>query len=335
MPFFWSIGLTLGPTIGGTFAEPVKAFPSVFHEGSIFSTFPYLLPNLICASMLLITVIVVLGFLEETHPNLRRRDRPGDNSVNTTESGLHDSETEPLLPTSTNNSNHSSYRSFPLPPPVAPSRGPLPWNVWMLLFAISIKMAHSVTFQQLLPIFLRTPYDRDVSKDYLGGIGGLSMSLQGVGLVMAVNGVASVGVQVFIYPAVTTWLGTGPTLRLATSLHPFAYILLPYIAFIPAGIWRSIGLFTWLVIRCCFNMLTPPLLYIFLKRSTPNPLMLGRINGLATSMGAGMKTLSPLAAGFLQQVGEKHHISALAWWGSGLLAMVGAVQCWFLETPER
>ena len=95
-----------------------------------------------------------------------------------------------------------------------------------------------------LLIFLRTPYDSDVLKYYLGGIGALSMSLECVGLVIAVNGVASVGVQAIIYPAITTWLGTGPTLRLATSLHPWAYIFLPYIAFIPAGTWRFIGLFT-------------------------------------------------------------------------------------------
>ena len=266
---------------------------------------------------------------------MRRRDKSGDDHPSAAESGLQDPEAEPLIPTSTNSSSHNSYHSFPPHPVEVSEKGRISFNVWMILFAISIKMAHSVTFQQLIPIFLRTPPDDDVPKYCLGGIGGLDMSLQVVGLVMAVNGVASVGVQALIYPVVTTWVGTGATLRLATTLHPFAYIFLPYIAFIPAGTWRLIGFFIWLVIRCCFNMLTPPLLYIFLKRSTPNPLMMGRINGLATSMGAGMKTLSPLAAGFLQDYGEKHHVSALAWWGSGCLAAVGAVQCWFLKTPDK
>ena len=66
MPFFSSIGLTLGPTIRGPFARPLhgicEAVPPMFHGDSIFAMFPYLLLNLICASMLMITVIVVLVF---------------------------------------------------------------------------------------------------------------------------------------------------------------------------------------------------------------------------------------------------------------------------------
>lgn len=298
MPFFWSISLTLGPTIGGTFAEPVKAFPSLSHQDSIFGTFPYLLLNLICASIVLITVIVVLRFLKEIHPNMRRKDKSDEDDTRAAESGLHRSEAEHLMST-TNNSNENSYCSFPMRPAELYEKTRNPFNVWMLLFAISIKMAHSVTFQPLVPIFLRTPPDDYVSTYYLGGTGGLNTSLQGVSLVMAVNGLASVAVQAFLYPVVTTGLGAGPTLRLVSTLYPLAYILL-YIAFIPPRTCCSITIFTWLVSRSCCNLLAPSLLYLFLKRSTPHPRLLGRVNGLATSLGAGMKTLSTLAAGFLQ-----------------------------------
>lgn len=53
MPFVWSIGTIIGPAIGGTFANPSVAFPWLFSPSGIFSMFPYLLPNLICAALLL------------------------------------------------------------------------------------------------------------------------------------------------------------------------------------------------------------------------------------------------------------------------------------------
>lgn len=56
---------------------------------------------------------------------------------------------------------------------------------------------------------------------------------------------------------------------------------------------------------------------------------------MATSTAAGMKTLVPLLAGWLQHLGERKRLSALAWWESGLVAAIGAVQCWFLEMPEE
>src|SRR5438045_1186859 len=71
MPFVWSIGTIIGPAIGGTFANPSKSFPSLFAQNGLFGTFPYLLPNLICASMLLISIVAGYFLLEETHPGMQ------------------------------------------------------------------------------------------------------------------------------------------------------------------------------------------------------------------------------------------------------------------------
>lgn len=71
MPFVWSIGTIIGPSIGGCFANPAENFPSLFSQNGIFASFPYLLPNLLCAFILLLSIIVAYFFLLETHPDMR------------------------------------------------------------------------------------------------------------------------------------------------------------------------------------------------------------------------------------------------------------------------
>lgn len=71
MPFVWSIGTIVGPCIGGTFADPHETWPDTFPRGSLFDKFPYLLPNLVCAALLFISIILGYFLLEETLPALR------------------------------------------------------------------------------------------------------------------------------------------------------------------------------------------------------------------------------------------------------------------------
>lgn len=73
MPFVWSIGTIIGPSIGGTFADPHATWPNAFPEGSLFERFPYLLPNLVCAALLLVSIVLGYFLLEETLPAMQPR----------------------------------------------------------------------------------------------------------------------------------------------------------------------------------------------------------------------------------------------------------------------
>ena len=55
MPFCWSLGTILGPMVAGLTAN-----------SPLFPTLPYLLPNLICGALLVVSIIVGYFFLEET-----------------------------------------------------------------------------------------------------------------------------------------------------------------------------------------------------------------------------------------------------------------------------
>ncbi|KAI9893956.1 MAG: hypothetical protein M1814_005509 [Vezdaea aestivalis] len=67
MPFVWCLGSILGPAMGGALADPCTSYPTMFPRGTVFDKFPYLLPNLVCAIILVFGVVVGLLFLEETH----------------------------------------------------------------------------------------------------------------------------------------------------------------------------------------------------------------------------------------------------------------------------
>ena len=67
----------VGAAIGGTLADPVKNYPSVFGESVFFKEYPYLLPNIVCTAVVVLGLIVGFLFLEETHQDKRNRNDIG------------------------------------------------------------------------------------------------------------------------------------------------------------------------------------------------------------------------------------------------------------------
>lgn len=63
--------------LGGALANPVKNYPSIFPQGSVWSSYPYLLPNLVCTVIVLFGVVIGILFLEETHQEKKYRRDPG------------------------------------------------------------------------------------------------------------------------------------------------------------------------------------------------------------------------------------------------------------------
>ena len=78
----------IGPAVGGLLSEPIKQFPRFFdcseeHElcsrlvafwKPILHAYPFLLPNLVGAIIALVSLVMVLCFVDETLPDDKRRD---------------------------------------------------------------------------------------------------------------------------------------------------------------------------------------------------------------------------------------------------------------------
>lgn len=65
----WSIGLVIGPAVGGYTSRPAEQYPDSFLASlSLFQDFPYLLPNLITAVLSMASMCMIFFFLPETLP---------------------------------------------------------------------------------------------------------------------------------------------------------------------------------------------------------------------------------------------------------------------------
>ncbi|KAF2019629.1 MFS general substrate transporter [Aaosphaeria arxii CBS 175.79] len=353
MPFVWSIGTIIGPSIGGCFAEPVKNFPSFFSSTGIFAKFPYLLPNLICALLLVLAIIAAYVLLDETHPDMQPSgSQDEDDYVSTIET--------PLLPAQGATANAAanltteSYGTFDR---VDIDRDEL-WRVtsngqWiespaseekvitktviMFVAALGIFTYHSMTYDHLLPIFLQDKRADDLAAQSLSPRslgGGLGLSIQNVGIIMSFNGIIQLFVQGVIFPCLASWFGVWKLLVVCTIGHPIAYFIVPYLQLLPENLLYP-GIYTCLSIRSLFSILAYPLLLIMIKESAPSPSCLGQINGLAASTGAAARTVASPVAGLLYGLSIEIHFTPLAWWASALVAIIGVMQIPFLSREAK
>jgi hypothetical protein len=355
MPFVWSIGTIIGPAIGGTFANPCLSFPSVFSQHGVFAHFPYLLPNLICAAFLLLSILAGYFLLQETHPdllpqaNLFGYDENTDHTPLITAAGANANPEIDLRKESYGTFNEVSTREVEhwyfstdgsSQPTVLNEKSrpkPFTWQVSMLVVALGIFTYHSMTYDHLLPIFLQDDRILDLSSvlnvNPFHIPGGLGLTTKAVGLIMSVNGLIALFIQGVIFPVLADWLGIWSIFVLVTILHPIAYFIVPYLAMLPDHLVYT-GIYVCLAIRNILAILAYPVILILLKQASPAPSVLGKINGLAASAGAACRTIAPPVAGLLYGIGTDIGFTGLAWWGSGLVAILGATQLWFVPREK-
>lgn len=343
MPFVWSIGTIIGPCIGGTFADPHATWPEVFPEGSIFDRFPYLLPNLICAVLLFISIFLGYFLLEETHSAMTPRIHLPVDTFASEETPLR--ETSDAIKRPAVDIRSATYGTFRELNPQAtePYEEPekaIQYNIFSnkrimaVVVAMGIYTFHAMCYDHLMPIFFeddRVPLSRSASvPDFLYFPGGLGLSMNAVGVVMAINGVIALFIQAVIFPYAAAKVGVFRLFLIVTLLHPIACLLMPYLIWVPESLLYP-AMYICLTIRDMFNIIVYPLLLILIKEATPTPKILGKVNGFAASAGAACRMIAPPAAGFLYTVGSRMDCTALAWWGSALAAVVGSVQCFTIE----
>jgi hypothetical protein len=344
MPFVWSIGTIIGPAIGGTFANPHEAFPDLFPQGSLFHRFPYLLPNLICASLLLLSVVMGYFLLEETHPDMCPRVLMPD--------GTYVSNETPLLETSdalkrpavdlrseTYGTFHASNGAIVTEKPKQVATSIFSRRIMALIISLSIFTYHSMTYDHLLPIFFEdarvsNPISAAATSPLFYSAGGLGLSVRAVGMIMAVNGLIALFVQAVVFPIAAEKVGIHRLFILVVVLHPIAYLLVPGLLYVSERMLYP-GIYFCLTVRNVLSIILYPLLLILIKEATPSAKGLGKVNGFAASAGAACRMIAPPVAGYLYTVGSRVDCTALAWCGSAVVAVIGAVQCFAVERKQN
>ncbi|KAJ2387852.1 hypothetical protein GGI05_003966, partial [Coemansia sp. RSA 2603] len=195
LPFAWNFGTMLGAMIGGTFADPVNKYPSIFGDSALFKHFPYLLPCIISAMITLVGFLVGYFRFEET---LVRTPK------------VNSAEREPLLRQEEANEPVVVQQEMTLRELLTPT-------VVRVLMANAFMSLSMSMASQLYPIFAATNASE----------GGLGFDTTKIGYTFTVSGIAVIYLQLVAYPKWARKYG-------ALSCYQNGLkIMIPYFVFTP------------------------------------------------------------------------------------------------------
>ncbi|KAH7396774.1 major facilitator superfamily domain-containing protein [Phaeosphaeria sp. MPI-PUGE-AT-0046c] len=367
MPFVWCLGTIVGGFLGGVLARPAIQWPETF-TGTIFQTYPYLLPNLFCTAVVLFGLVVGILFLEETHED-RKYDRDcgreagqwilrkihgeeaplddKDASLDELTCMLqdHDHNAPAYQSTSSSPTLCSTRTSISEPPsfklerdiqPTPTVRQAFTMQVCLNIVCYGILAFHTISLEQLLPILMsRAVPAKESTHLPFHFTGGFGWSPQMNGAFLAAQGVMQMIAQLFIFPWLSKRLGSLRTFWVTLSLYPLLYIIAPYLALLPDRL-QITGLMVLLVGKVTFQSLSYPSLAIILANSAPSKRVLGTLNGAAASSASICRGFGPTISGLMDGVGQSSNMSGLAWWTMAGVAIVGWAPGFILkEGKER
>uniref|UniRef100_A0A0E0IXV7 Major facilitator superfamily (MFS) profile domain-containing protein n=1 Tax=Oryza nivara TaxID=4536 RepID=A0A0E0IXV7_ORYNI len=206
----WGIGLVVGPATGGYLAQPVKQYPHIFHEKSIFGRFPYLLPCL-CISLFALLVLLSCIWLPET----LHKHKGLEVGVETAEASTTQESAE--------SHQKSLFRNWPLMSSI----------VTYCVFSL-----HDTAYSEIFSLW--TVSDRKY--------GGLSFSSKDVGQVLAVAGASLLVYQLFIYGWVDKILGPIHSTRISAALSVPIIAAYPFMTHL-SGIRLGVALYSAAMIK--------------------------------------------------------------------------------------
>lgn len=372
MPFVWCIGSIIGPALGGALADPVRQYPGWFAPGGFLEEYPYALPNLVSAGVLVIGCLVGVLFLEETHAQLKYKRDYGleagqkiidiftfrkwrrrlsyasasdvDGRIDATRRLLGGDESPNLdsaYSTFANSEASSSNASLHEAPVVAPAVIPKPVGlsrtytpqVINLIISYGFVALHTIAFEQLFPVFLSTPESDEPPHNLFKFVGGFGMSTRDIGVILTVQGVMAMLMQFLVFPPLVGKFGALNVYRAVILFYPLSYIIVPYLDFLPVNL-RYAGIYSTLVVKILFGCLSYPTNMILLTNSAPSLLVLGSINGMAASVASLCRSVGPTISGMIYAWGLDLGYVGLAWWVNAAICVAGAIHVITIKEPE-
>ena len=350
MPLVWSIGSVLGPAFGGFFAKPAVNLPGIFGNNKLFIKFPFLLPNLVAAAIFLIGITVGFLFLHET---LETRKHQKDYGIilgkkltkctkrrkEARNSDYDDDELGAALLNghhSRSNSfgamSHKSHRPSNLAPPSIRECFTKQSSINLLCY--TLLALHSMSFDQLLPIFMHLPRSETAPENMFKFTGGFGISSSRIGTLFTLYGITAGLVQFFVFPPVVRRFGVLRSYKVCAVIIPTVMFATPYTALIKNEVVQQGAMFGIMAVKAFVGIFMFPCSTIMLTNSAGSLRLLGTLNGVATSTSAVGRGMGPFLAGAAFSWGLERGYVIVAWWMLGAIAILGAIPIFFLEEMD-
>ncbi|EAS30115.3 uncharacterized protein CIMG_08861 [Coccidioides immitis RS] len=350
VPFLRSLGTLLGPPLGGLLADPVKLYPNVFQEKSIWKSFPYLLPNLLVGVLSFSGMVLGLLLLQETHPQLVNKPDIGIRTYlafkylftgnfrkhncarysrldHAEEDGIElrmETEAEPeqeaiQAPCAIT----TSYKTKPTEKPVSKA---FTLQVILQVISVFILAFHKVSSDIITPIFLAIPAkptkpaDNLVERNIFQFTDVFGFSSQKIGFILLTQAGVAIIAQSTLIPWIVGRFGALKCYRMILCIFPVAYLFTPFLVKLKSP-FSIIALLFDLWVKVLLSSTGYICSAIF---------FLARINGVAASFGCLARSIGPLISGRLFKWGIQEGYIGIAFWTLSTVAFIGALESFFL-----
>jgi len=348
MPLVWTTGSIFGPSLGGSLVHPVERFPGIFGNIKLLERYPFALPNLLISFLFLIGITSGILFLRETLADKKdRKDyglvvgsaivRPctGRQRPAWYTRGTDESAEAFLAPGSTSNpSSPVVARDLPKPEPPSGWAQVFTYQSNLNLLVYTLLAMHSVSFDQLLPVFLdfspvQTIDDPAVHLP-LKFSGGFDLDSGRIGALFTMYGIFGMVIQFAVFPPMVRKLGVLNCYKIIAVVFPFVYMCIPYVSLLRTNAQRQGVLIPLMLIKGFCSIFAFPCSTILLTNSAASLKVLGTLNGVATSISALGRAAGPAIAGAAFSRGADKGYMILPWWTLAFIAVIGAIPAWWL-----
>ncbi|KAG2622854.1 protein ZINC INDUCED FACILITATOR-LIKE 1-like isoform X1 [Panicum virgatum] len=272
----WGIGLIIGPALGGYLALPAENFPNIFSPDSFFGRFPYFLPCL-CTSVFAVVVLISCIWMPETLHKHKVSENENQ-SIEALEAHLIDPKEKVEESGSLGTKKKSLFKNWPL---------------MSSIIIYCIFSFHDMAYTEVFSLWAES------DKKY----GGLSLSSEDVGQVLAVTGASLLVYQLFLYPRINKVLGPTNSSRIAAILCIPILFAYPYMTYLSEP-GLSIVLNIASVIKNNLSVTIITGTFILQNNAVPQD-QRGAANGLSMTGMSFFKAVAPAGAGIVFSWAQK------------------------------
>jgi MFS family permease len=328
----------LGPIIGGVLTDPVKNYPYWFSKDGMFSKYPFLLITTLGCILSVIAFFLVAVHLseakeeiyeeitdleEEDISDIPRRERSHfdiqiEREANESSPGRIALRRKEYLSSTLSSSSQQlessqSLASASSSPPNIPFRF-VTWNTLGPIFLYCTIAYTHMTYMTALPLFYSAP-----KVD-----GGMGLNARDTALSFSIIAGSKLFVQFFLFDKALLYFGGSKnTFRIGMMLYLPGHFLIPLLVY-TSGIFEF--LLTFMIMASfgtseSFGYLS----VILLITESQLPQHLGVAHGLASTLAALARTLSPTISGSIWELGVALHWPWLVFMVGGGIAILGSI----------